>query len=688
MQIIKILLASTYVLKQELMQKCKLTKRQLEYSMDKINDWVKSQHLQPIRFNGDQVSVDSETYAFLLKMLNTKKKTVIANYFLSNQERVDFLYLMIFSHSGYLSVEHFISGLQVSKSTVFKDINALKALLTDYGIALEYNRKSGYYLSGEEKTIRHYMLCIVLRYFSEETNRRFLDFFIESNHMISFPEMLEAIVELSKSVQLTFVENRMIEFTYIYIFLRERLKDDSTFIPIALANYHEIKDTPEYTFAKQLLKHSDIEKEEAVLYICSCLLGFSTGVKEAHSKKQLEILQLVERMLDRFEALSGIVVENHQFVCSQIYIHFQPTYYRLLFNLPVINPLKEEIRRKYNSLFLLVKASLKTISDHLNMPIPDDEIAFLTLHFASIIDNFEQKYHRKKTAIIICPNGIGSSMLLYSQLKAIFPEIFFLEPIDYLKLDDVLDQVDVIFTTSTEGHYFNVKKPFFFVSPIMTDIDAMRLKQEVYYKLHQIAYHYPNYTHVFNIIKRYVPEADLEAAEDELKQSFIETPIVDKPSKEKLTLTDLIQPDYLQLDVLAKNKWEAVEKAAQPLLQSGTITEAYIGKMMESLALDSSYLVIAPNIAMPHAKSEYGVNKPCMSLTVLAEPVIFGNEKNDPVNYIFCLAAKDKESHLTAMSSFVQLISSEEFISTLATAHSTEEVLQYIKNFEATLELY
>ena len=59
--------------------------------------------------------------------------------------------------------------------------------------------------------------------------------------------------------------------------------------------------------------------------------------------------------------------------------------------------------------------------------VPEDEIAFLTIHFASLIANFKEKSKMNKVAVVICPNGIGSSMLVYTQLKALFPEFSFLE---------------------------------------------------------------------------------------------------------------------------------------------------------------------------------------------------------------------------------------------------------------------
>lgn len=158
--------------------------------------------------------------------------------------------------------------------------------------------------------------------------------------------------------------------------------------------------------------------------------------------------------------------------------------------------------------------------------------------------------------------------------------------------------------------------------------------------------------------------------------------------RDDLLLSSMIDQDAIQLNVEAKDWKEAIRKSAQPLLDKKKITEEYVRKII-SIALETGpYIVVAKNIALPHAPSESGVLETAMSISVLKDSVKFGNKENDPVKYIFCLAAKDNESHLTAMSSFIQLISLNEFFETIEVSHSVEEIYEFIQNFESTLEFY
>jgi PTS system ascorbate-specific IIA component len=49
------------------------------------------------------------------------------------------------------------------------------------------------------------------------------------------------------------------------------------------------------------------------------------------------------------------------------------------------------------------------------------------------------------------------------------------------------------------------------------------------------------------------------------------------------------------------------------------------------------YAVIAPGIALLHARPDDGVLAPCLALITLSRAVEFGSEQNDPVDLVFAL---------------------------------------------------
>lgn len=68
--------------------------------------------------------------------------------------------------------------------------------------------------------------------------------------------------------------------------------------------------------------------------------------------------------------------------------------------------------------------------------------------------------------------------------------------------------------------------------------------------------------------------------------------------------------------------------------------------MVESYHENGAYFVIAPQIAIPHARPTDGVENSAVSLVVLKDGVNFGHAANDPVRLVFGLAATSSEAHL------------------------------------------
>jgi PTS system ascorbate-specific IIA component len=112
--------------------------------------------------------------------------------------------------------------------------------------------------------------------------------------------------------------------------------------------------------------------------------------------------------------------------------------------------------------------------------------------------------------------------------------------------------------------------------------------------------------------------------------------------------------------------WEdAVRAAALPLVRDGAIEEGYIEAMIQSIKEHGPYIVIAPNIAMPHAQGGKGVFENSFSFMKVEQPVHFGSGGDHDAQLIFVLAAVDNQSHLGLLSSFVEAVSEEEFVEKL-----------------------
>lgn len=124
-------------------------------------------------------------------------------------------------------------------------------------------------------------------------------------------------------------------------------------------------------------------------------------------------------------------------------------------------------------------------------------------------------------------------------------------------------------------------------------------------------------------------------------------------------ITDALAPNSIRLQVRATNWSEAIELAGLALEQSGRSTAEYTKSMQEAFVELGPYMVIAPGIALAHARPSKEVLSTGLSLVTLAEPVEFGSERFDPVRIVFGLAALDHDGHIDLMAGLGELLLNE-----------------------------
>ena len=132
---------------------------------------------------------------------------------------------------------------------------------------------------------------------------------------------------------------------------------------------------------------------------------------------------------------------------------------------------------------------------------------------------------------------------------------------------------------------------------------------------------------------------------------------------------------------------EAVRLGGRLMIDAHLVEPRYIDEIVKNHREIGPYFVIAPGIAMPHAKPENGVLKTGYALVTLAEPVEFGDEDNDPVDVLIFAGAINREEHnQEVIPQIAELCDSEDVIDALRRARDVETATTILKDFEQTLE--
>lgn len=135
-----------------------------------------------------------------------------------------------------------------------------------------------------------------------------------------------------------------------------------------------------------------------------------------------------------------------------------------------------------------------------------------------------------------------------------------------------------------------------------------------------------------------------------------------------------LEEKLVALDIPAETP-EAAIKAAGDLLVAGNLVESgYVEAMVESYRKNGPYFVLAPQIALPHARPEDGVKEASVAFVRLKDPVVFGSAANDPVSLVFALGASTSDEHLLVMKELVMLLNNPEKVERLKNINSYEEL--------------
>lgn len=143
-------------------------------------------------------------------------------------------------------------------------------------------------------------------------------------------------------------------------------------------------------------------------------------------------------------------------------------------------------------------------------------------------------------------------------------------------------------------------------------------------------------------------------------------------------LKNYLTENLTAFNVDAVTPEEAIISAGILLVNAGKIKSQYVDAMLDVYHELGPYIVIAPYIAMPHARPSEYVKQKSVSFIQLKNPIKFNSEKNDPVKIVFALAGTDHESHLDMIKELAILLSNAEKVEKLKLVDNYHDFLQII----------
>ena len=141
-------------------------------------------------------------------------------------------------------------------------------------------------------------------------------------------------------------------------------------------------------------------------------------------------------------------------------------------------------------------------------------------------------------------------------------------------------------------------------------------------------------------------------------------------------ISDILKKKNILTNVKCNTWEELVNIGTQVLIDDKSIEPSFVKSIKDTIAQYGAYMVLIEDIAFFHGSPDSGVNELCMSLCLLDKPVYL-NEKRIKASFVF--AAVDKESHLSVLQQFAELLQNEEFLELLKNHGDINEIYKYLK---------
>lgn len=143
-------------------------------------------------------------------------------------------------------------------------------------------------------------------------------------------------------------------------------------------------------------------------------------------------------------------------------------------------------------------------------------------------------------------------------------------------------------------------------------------------------------------------------------------------------LQDLLSEDNVSFRYPAETWEDVIRHGGQLMVDAGFTEPTYTEAMIDVVRDMGPYIVLAPGLAMPHARPEMGAKQVGTALVTLEKPIDFGSPENDPVSVAVFLCAPNKEEHIQLLTDIATLFEDEEFLDAAVNFESIEDVQAFL----------
>ena len=597
---------------------------------------------------------------------------------LSIDDRINILKLILFFDEKGLNITKISEKLEISRTTIKKDLKLLSKELENNGIKLNYKNNIGYKLEGNngDILIRQVELIEKILNLAKEKNNpqiaktQILNHFYKYIKEENIENTKEFIVEIEKVMELNINEqsyNKIFSYMLILLSFDRKYEDDADFISKKFLIH-----TDEYKKIKKILENilKKPVNERTLTEITDLITGITiNSFKNDSFEDWINEELIIKKMISEVSKIVKTDLTRDEILYNGLLYHIKPAMYRIKNNIQITNSVFKELILAKDPILDVVIEGIKEIEELFEVKFPEDEIALIGFHIkASIERNTSEK---TKKIILICGLGYGSSKVLEQSLKENY-DLDIVDVLPYYLIEDTLPNyknIDLILSTvDLEYKYWNV--PVVKINPLLKEQDFVKLSKYGIRKSNTKI----SLKKLMNIIKNNTTIENTDKLIKDLKQE-LENKIIDDSSHTGTVLKSMLNQKNVKFLEKVENWEEAITKSGNILVENEIVKNEYVKEMIKLVNKHGAYIIIEEGIAIPHAGISENVLKTGISLLVVKEKVFFPNGKG--ANIFLSFATINKNEHLNILNDLFELITKYNFIEKISKITKYEELEEY-----------
>ena len=591
----------------QLAEEMKISKRSVYYDIRKINEWLEALELSQLVVERKKgIRIDEEQKAMIragLKMIPSELA-----YAFTPTERVKIIICSILQRNRNLFLDDFMELCQVSRNTTISDVKEAGRIISKYQLQLIYENGKGYHIKGDLVRKR----SIYFSYFSSISNL-YKKEILPLDAPDKVDHFLDRLKDIENALDVQYVQGTLYTIAVFFSTIDNR----SDVVEFSDKEKKEIMDTKEYEMVS--MRFPELNESEQ-LYLALHLLGsrmqsIPVDFMEEHSGQESQRLSKI--LVNAFSRIAGVGFSKEKELTKALAAHLKISMYRYRYGIQLANPMLENIKSEYGDLFELTARACRYLEKEIGVPIPESEIAYITLHFGAFISAGQEKEQKLKI-LIICPNGVSTANMIWGEIQTLVPDADVVDVCSLKEYNETHDYNVVISTIVIEN-----ENDLILVHPILTDNDRMKVLQRCMKYKHK---NDMNISNITEIASKYMTDDNLQKFKEELIELFSKNSLkeyVEQKRKPQKGIYEMLEDPYIRI-VREEMKWQdAIRISGETLLEDQSIRQSYIDSIIHKTDQYGPYMFITKQVFLAHSEIEDGVESMGFSMTIFKKPVEF-----------------------------------------------------------------